>query len=299
MKATIYLALSALLWGLNFHLLRVMLNSTGFLEAAFWRYIFGVVFLVLFTTRSLPAYSLVKGNLKGILLTGIAGIFFFNVLLFRGLEYTSALNASLLISLNPLITLFLSTVIFKTSIRFPQLTGAAFSMAGVMFLLSKGNFGQLLRLQLNTGDGLVLMASFLAAFYHIWVKKYAQNMENQHFTLLTNLVCMLCFILILPFLPASSPAAFGAGFWIAAVAFGSLGTALTYSLWNKGVKIAGAQKAGLFMNLVPLSTAGIAVILGESISTFHWVSGGFIVSGLFISQLSRETFSRIYSSLRA
>ena len=124
MKATIYLTLSALLWGLNFHLLRVMLNSTGFLEAAFWRYIFGVVFLVLFTTRSLPAYSSVKGNLKGILLTGIAGIFLFNVLLFRGLEYTSSINASLLISLNPLITLFLSSVIFKTPIRFPQLTGA-------------------------------------------------------------------------------------------------------------------------------------------------------------------------------
>lgn len=203
-----------------------------------------------------------------------------------------------MVSLTPLITIFLSAVAFKTPIRLPQIIGAGFSMAGVLFLLSKGNLSQLYQLALNPGDGLILLASFLAAFYHIWVKKYGGNINNQHFTLLTNLLCLLCFILVLPFIPKTSPSALEPAFWLAAIAFGGIGTAFTYSLWNKGVKLAGAQKAGLYMNLVPLSTAGIAVFTGEDINFFHFISGSFILSGLFMSQLSKTNMSRVFRHLK-
>ena len=125
----------------------------------------------------------------------------------------------------------------------------------------------------------------LSAFYHIWVKKYAISISNQHFTFFTNLVCLVSFILITPFFITPHTFNLGCQFWVASISFGVFGTALTYILWNKGLRIIGANKAGIFMNIVPLSTAVIAVLLGKQLAAFHIVSGILIFSGLFISQI--------------
>ena len=70
------------------------------------------------------------------------------------------------------------------------------------------------------------------------------------------------------------------------------GTAITYFLWNKGLRILGASKAGLFMNIVPLSTAIITVLLGKELTQFHIISGVLIFIGLIFSQMkTRKTAS--------
>ena len=288
MKATLYLIFSAFMWGLNFHLLKIMLSSVHFIEAGFWRYFFGVIVLGIFTRKSFPKWSLFKKHITGILIVGILGLFCFNILLFWGLMYTSPINASLIISLNPIVTLFLASLFLNSSINYKQLIGAFFGITGVVYLLNKGDLLNLNHLVFSKGDIVILLAMFLSAFYHIWVKKYAINISNQHFTFFTNLVCLVSFIIITPFFIEPHPINFGLQFWIVTISFGVFGTALTYILWNKGLRIIGASKAGIFMNIVPLSTAIIAVLLGNELAEHHFISGILIFSGLMISQIKRR-----------
>lgn len=292
MKARIYLIISAFMWGLNFHLLKEMLSSVHFIEAGFWRYLFGVIALGIYSRKSFPSWSLFKKHMKGILIVGVLGLFSFNILLFWGLKYTSSINASLIISLNPMITLFLASFFLKSSIKLNQLLGALFGIFGVIYLVSKGDLLHLNQVAFSKGDILVLLAMLLSAFYHIWVKKYGSNILNQHFTFLTNLVCFASFIIITPFFIEPRAIDYEISFWIASVTFGALGTAVTYILWNKGLGIIGASKAGVFMNLVPLSTALIAIVLGKELTTVHFISGIMIFIGLLVSQAKiRKTVS--------
>lgn len=292
MKATFYLIFSAFMWGLNFHLLKIMLSSVHFIEAGFWRYFFGVIVLGIHTRKSFPKWGLFKQHITGILIVGILGLFFFNLLLFWGLMYTSSINASLIISLNPIVTLFLAALFLKSNINYKQLIGAFFGITGVVYLLSKGDLLTLNHLIFSKGDIVILFAMFLSAFYHIWVNKYAINISNQHFTFFTNLICLISFILITFFFIEPHSFNFGLQFWITSISFGVFGTAVTYILWNKGLRIIGASKAGIFMNIVPLSTAVIAVLLGKELALHHIVSGILILSGLLISQMKiRKTAS--------
>lgn len=268
-----------------------MLTSVHFLEAGFWRYLVGVIFLAFIALRDSLDFKAIKSNISGILLVGIVGLFSFNILLFWGLNFTSSINASLIISLSPMVTLFLTFMIFRTPINFFQIAGAASGFAGVIYLLSQGSLAVLLQMKINKGDALIMLATIIAAFYHIWVKKFSFGFLINHFTFLTNLTCFICFLIILPFLSPVDPVSYPIDFWIAAIAFGSLGTALTYKLWNSGVKLIGPDKAGIFMNLVPLSTAIISFYVGEEITTIHFLSGIMIIVGLIFSNLKTGSFS--------
>lgn len=78
MKAILYLFTATFFWGLNFHLAKIMLKSTVFLEAGFWRYFFGVLVLLFLTYKDFPNFRIFKTHQKGLLLVGIVGLFGFN-----------------------------------------------------------------------------------------------------------------------------------------------------------------------------------------------------------------------------
>lgn len=265
-----------------------MLSSVHFMEAGFWRYFFCVIVLGIYTRKSFPKWSLFKKHFTGILIVGILGLFCFNILMFWGLMFTSSINASLIISLSPITTLFITYFTFGTSINYKQFLGAFIGLIGVAYLLSKGDLLNLNQLMLSKGDILVLFAMVLSSFYHIWIKKYALDIPNQHFTFFTNLICLVSFILITPFFIEPHSINYGFQFWIVSILFGVFGTAITYSFWNKGVSEIGASKAGIFMNIVPLSTAIISVLLGKELTQFHIISGVLIVIGLIFSQMKRR-----------
>ena len=270
------------MWGANFHLLTILLSSSHFIEAAFWRYLFAVITLFAITIKNLPNWRLFIINSKGIILTGVFGLLGFNLLLFWGLNYTTPINASLILSLSPITTIAMSRAFFKSKITSWQLTGTLLGIYGVVFLISKGQLAGLSWNNISKGDFLMLLAMVLASCYHIGIKKFMVNISNKQFTLLTHLVC---FAGILPLLPVLSiPASLNhpLDFWMAALLFGVLGTALTFFLWNKGVEAIGPDKASIYINIVPIATASIAIVLGEQISRFHYVSGLFILTGLVV-----------------
>jgi drug/metabolite transporter (DMT)-like permease len=283
MKAYFYLTIAAFLWGFNFHLLKRMFSEVSYMEAGFWRYLFCIIFLAMILFRSPPVLKQIKKNIAGILLVGFAGLFCFNVLLFLGLRNSTALNASLIMSLSPVFTLLLSSVFLKNKISRRQISGTGLSIAGVIYLLSKGNICAITSINISGGEFLILAACIISAFYHIWVKKYSADMQGQHFTLLTNIVCLLAFSVVVPFVLNSQKSSYSDAFWITAVASGVLGTAVTYLLWNRGVMIAGAADAGMFLNLVPLSAAVISLFTGEKITTVHFLAGVIILSGVLLA----------------
>ena len=295
MKVIFYLIIATIFLGLNFHLAKVILKEVNFIEAGFWRFLFGVLSLMVLGAKKLPSLQIIRKNLKGISLTGFIGLFGFNLFFFLGLLSTSAVNAALIISLNPALTLLFSFKILKTPINKIQIIGIIIAFFGVSYLILKGNLTNFSNIQFNYGDILILIANVFFALHHVWVKKYNTTISNLNFTLLTSLCCLIGFLILLPISGMKMITTHTGDFWMAVFGIGCLGTALAYFLWQKGVQIAGADKAGIYMNIVPLSAALFAIFFKEYLYAYHLIGGVCIIVGLFISKNSTSKFFKALS----
>ncbi|OUR97654.1 hypothetical protein A9Q86_15690 [Flavobacteriales bacterium 33_180_T64] len=284
MKATLYLILATIFLELNFHLAKIILKEVGFIEAGFWRFLFGVGTLVLLGLNKIPNLQLIAKNIKGISLTGFIGLFGFNIFFFLGLMNSSAVNAALIVSLNPALTILFSHKILKTSIKKKQLLGIVIAFIGVTYVILNGKITNFNNLQFNYGDILILIANVFFALHHVWVKKYGTTISNLNFTLLTSTCCLIGFLVLLPISGMTLVTTHTYGYWMAVFGIGCLGTALAYFLWQKGVQITGADKAGIYMNIVPLSAAVLAIFFGESLHTYHLIGGLLIIIGMLITR---------------
>lgn len=288
MKATLYLVTAAIIWGLNFHFAQIMLQSSSFIEAGFWRFLLGVFTLVIISYRQLPDFQDFTADFKGLSLVGLVGIFGFNIFFFWGMLTTSPLNAALIVGLNPALTLLFSKILLNTQLQLKHIIGIVVAFVGVLCLLVKGDFAELQHFSFAIGDLLIMIASTLFALQHIWIKKYTGGISIKKFTLLTNLICLVCFIVVMPWVSVQKLDTHGSPFWISVLGIGCLGTAVAFLMWNEGVKKIGPDKAGIFINLVPLSTAISGVFLNQPLLMYHLVSGLLIISGLLVMQYQRK-----------
>lgn len=277
-------------WGLNFHLAKIILQEVNFVEAGFWRYILGVGFLLflVWQNKQWSSWSAIKQGRKGILLVGIIGLFGFNLLFFLGLQYTSALNAALIVALNPATTLLFSHWLLGTPIVNRQRIGMGLAFLGVLLLLTKGQPWLLLEMEWSIGDLFILGANIVFGLQNIWVKQYAGNFNNLFFTFLTSLLCLLGFALALPVLGMHTPPLHHGPFWLSMLGMGFLGTSMAYLFWNRGIQLIGAANAGLYMNAIPLMAALFALVFGAQLFWYHAYSGALILYGLYFVQRHRN-----------
>ena len=63
----------------------------------------------------------------------------------------------------------------------------------------------------------------------------------------------------------------------------------SFFAWNKGVSILGANKASLFLHLIPVFSSMWAIMfLGEKFSFFHLIGTIFIILGIVLSNSKRQ-----------
>ncbi|MEM6633195.1 MAG: DMT family transporter [Bacteroidota bacterium] len=283
--AGLFCLTAATTWGLNFHLIKVMLQESAALEAGLWRYIFAVVPLSFLLYKNVPKWTEIQKNWAPILVIGFAGLFLFNFLLFVGMSYTSAVNAGLIAALTPALTLVFSAWMLKTPIYPRQILGVTIALFGAVYLISKGELNSLGQLSFSIGDLIMVAAAIMFAFHNVWVKQYSGRLSNSHLTFFTNFVVMLGFLAVFWLQPIGDFTTYSTTYWLSSLGVGFLGTSLAYYLWNQGIAQIGAPKAGIFLNAVPLSAAFFALFFGETLYTYHWISAAIIIGGVLVLQV--------------
>jgi drug/metabolite transporter (DMT)-like permease len=160
-------------------------------------------------------------------------------------------------------------------------------ISGILFLLSKGSFYNLLHLHFTKGDVWILMAAFSFACYNIFARKRPATINPTGF-----LFCVFAIgtLLLLPAYIVESiyvhPIEWN--FKIAgSVLYLGLGTSvIAFLFWNRSIKELGAGRTALFGNLIPIFSSMEAVaLLGERINIIHIISFVLIVSGLLVDNL--------------
>ena len=284
------LVLAPLLWAGNAVVGRLVHDLVPPITLNFLRWVLAFAILLPLAHRVLRPDSPLWAHWRRYALLGLLGIGLYNALQYMALQTSTPINVTLVGSSMPVWMLAVGAVFFGVSVTRRQFAGAALSMAGVLLVLSRGEWSQLLALRLVPGDVFMLLATISWSF-DSWLLVRTSEPASVRADWAAFLMAQLVFGLGWSGAFAGVEWASGrthiAWGWplAAALAFIAIGPAVVaYRCWGVGVQRAGPAVAGFFSNLTPLFAALMsAAFLGEAPRLFHAAAFALIVGGIVVS----------------
>ncbi|EFL51093.1 protein of unknown function DUF6 transmembrane [Solidesulfovibrio fructosivorans JJ]] len=277
---------SAVLWGGTWVAGRVLGRYLEPFSAAFMRFLIASIFLFFLTARlegRVP--KLTRQTLPWLLLLAATGIFAYNALFFAGLRTVPAGRAAMIVASIPAVVALFSALLFKERFTVLKACGIAVSFAGVGLIVSGGDPGALLRQGLSFGDVCIFGCVLTWAAYTLAGKKAMERVAPYG---AVTWSCILGAAMLLP--PALATglvrdvAAAGPVAWGCLLFFGVLATGFGFSWYYEGVRAIGPTKAGVFINLVPVTAVFLGwLLLGEPLSSSLALGGTLVLAGVWLT----------------
>jgi drug/metabolite transporter (DMT)-like permease len=282
--AFLLLALAALFWAGNALLGRALHQEIPPVALAFGRWSVATLLLLPFTWRHLRRdRAALVGGWPILLILSVLGVSTFNTLLYHAAHTTTATNIALMQTAMPAAIVGMEFLLFSRRPSGAGLAGAGLAMAGAAAVVTRGDFRSLLRMDLVEGDLWMVVAMLAYALYSVLIPRRPDTHLLSFLAATFIMGTALLFPVYLWELRAQGSPAWSAGVIAAIVYVAIFPSILAYLFWNRGVETVGASQTGLFVCLVPVFTALLAVpLLGETLESFHLVGFGLIVGGILL-----------------
>ena len=286
-KAYIMLVCATLFWAGNF-----MIGKFAFLaeippmSLVFFRWSLVWLILIPFTFREIIKFKdVIISNLPLILFLALTSVGLFNSFTYLALVHTQVINASLFNTAIPAMIILLSFIFKIEKTNKYQICGLIISVLGILTIIVKFDLDILLSLDFNKGDLIMVGGVITWGLYSAFLKK-------KKFVLplltLVHILCTFGLLFILPqFLYEYSQGQLVkfdlnlVYILIFLALFPSIGS---YYCWAGAVSIIGANRAGIFLSLIPLFSTIMAITFYEErFQLFHLIGAVLIIMGLFLS----------------
>ncbi len=282
-RAVLALAAAAALWGLSFIFGKIALRALPATHVVLARFVIGTAILLPLSRMWFPDVVIARNDRLRFVAAAVLMVPISFLLQFEGLDRTSAARASLIIGAAPPIMAVASVLVGTDRLRAGEWLAVLGSVLGVVVMVGRpGGPGDTL------GDVMVLGSILTLTVWSLMTK----DLMDRYPPLFTTATCMaggtlamLPIALTIPGLPSIdlSPTT-----WTALLVLGAGCTALTYALWNWGLRHVGVARSGVFLNIEPVVGALLGVmILGDVLDSFTIAGGVMILGSTF--WISRHT----------
>ena len=279
------LALSMLCFASNYVVGRMVTAEMPPIGLSFWRWVVAALVFLPFTWHQLLKYApLIKNNLKLFLLLTVALVLLGNTTIYIALNHTTAINAGIVATSEPAVTILLTWLFFKETITKSQTLGALIAAVGVMVIILRGDLLALTDITFNLGD-LWMVASVLGfASYAAFLRKSPKELPP---LVLINIIQLLGVLVLLPFYVWETTYVMSMKLNLASIIsvlwLGIIVAATGFGLWNVGIQAVGANKASDFIYVRLLMVTVLAiVVLSEDLKTHHLPAFALIIIGVYM-----------------
>ena len=257
----------------------------------FYRWLCAWLILAPFTLKEIfQKRNYILKNIKLIIILGITSITIFNSIVYYSLNFTQVISGVLMISTIPVMIIFFSWIFKIEKTNLYQISGIFFSLFGVFIIITKADIEILMNLNFNKGDLWMVVAMFSWAIYSALLRK--KKFELSHIAFLQTIITTgLLFLLpayIMEIILGNKlnihvPFMLTLGY---VVLFPGLAS---FFFWIKGISIIGSNRAGIFLHLMPIFSALMAIaIFKEKFMLFHLIGVILIVTGIVLSAKGRQ-----------
>jgi len=252
----------------------------------FYRWFFAGLILLPFTYKEIiNKKKYILENLGFFIILGITSITIFNSIVYFSLYYTQVISGILMISTIPVWIIFISSILNIEKTNIFQILGVILSLTGVIFIITKADINLIKNLDFNKGDLSMVVAMFSWAIYSALLKRKKYKI-SQISLLEVVIICGLTFLIPIYFIEMSmgNLIILGKPFYLT-LAYVVIFPGLTsFFFWIKGISIIGANRAGVFLHLMPIFGAIMAMLIfDEKFMYYHFLGAIFIIAGITLS----------------
>ncbi|MEM6972754.1 MAG: DMT family transporter [Pseudomonadota bacterium] len=230
-------------------------------------------------------WHVARPKLLRIVLMATLGFTCFNALFYVASLSTTAVNIGILQGSMPVFVLIGCALAFGDRVRPVQAAGVALTLVGVVLVATGGDLAAMIESGINPGDGVMLAACVLYSFYTLALRGRPDMPGRAFFTLM----CMIAAVAAIPF--AAGEALVTGGQWptlegwAVAAYVAVFPSCLAQLFFLRGVDLIGPGRAGVYINLVPVFAAILAVVLlGQPFFTHHAVALVLVLGGIWLAQ---------------
>ena len=286
-KAYIMLTCATLFWAGNFIVGKyAFLTEIPPLSLVFYRWLLVWIILLPFTYKDIIKHKdTILNNLPLLFFLGLTSVGLFNSFTYLSLIYTQVINSSLFNTAIPAIIILLCFLFKVEKTNKFQLSGLFISVCGILAIITKLNLDILLSLNFNKGDLIMIGGALTWGIYSTLLKR-------KKFTLplltLVHIVCTFGLVSVFPqFLYElwnGQVIKFDINLFYLLIFLALFPSIGSYYCWAGAVSIIGANRAGIFLSLIPLFSTIMAIALyNEKFQFFHLIGAILILVGLYLS----------------
>jgi drug/metabolite transporter (DMT)-like permease len=252
----------------------------------FYRWFFAGLILLPFTYQELiKKKKYIINNLGFFIVLGITSITIFNSIVYYSLYYTQVISGILMISTIPVWIIFISSILKIEKTNIYQIIGVILSLTGVIFIITKADLNLIKNLDFNKGDLSMVIAMFSWAIYSALLK--SKKYEISQVSLLeVVIICGLFFLIPIYFIEMNmgNLIILGKPFYLILAYVVIFPGLASFFFWIKGISIIGANRAGIFLHLMPIMGAIMAMLIFKERFMFYHILGAiFIIAGITLS----------------
>jgi drug/metabolite transporter (DMT)-like permease len=232
-------------------------------------------------------WPVVRRNLPLLALLGAVGFSLFNAAMYSALTFTSAINVSIEQAGLPMVIFLANFLLFSMRVSWAQMLGFALSLLGIALTASHGDLTRLAQLDVNMGDALMMLALLFYGGYTVALR-YRPPIGWQSMMLVMSASALLTSLPFAAWEVATQrvvwPDLTG---WAVAAFTAIFPSILSQSFYIRGVQLIGPNRAGLFINLVPIFGTLLAILfLGEAFYSYHAIAIVLVLGGIWLAEHS-------------
>ncbi|CAH8236920.1 MULTISPECIES: DMT family transporter [Vibrio] len=275
---------TVLIWGGNSIINKLAAETIEPSAMSFYRWFVAMLILTPFCLPTvIRQWNIIKPYLSKLAFLAMLGMVLNQSLGYYAGLTTTASNMSLITSLVPLLSVFISVPLLNKRISGLSIVGGVLSLSGLTFMLGQGDMSFFIHQDITQGDALMVAAAIVYALYCVLLKRWKMPLSN--WTLIYMQGLFAVFMLIPLWL--SSDQLLPTKGSLPLIAYAAVGASLLAPwMWVKAIDIIGADSSAMFMNLLPVVAVSLAAtLLGETVQSYHFIGGLMVVSGVILSQV--------------
>ncbi len=286
--AYLLLSLTALFWGGNAVAGRLAAGEISPLLLTTVRWTLALAILLAIGWRKLVAdWAVIRPNLPLLAAYGAFGFAGFNIFLYSALNHTTAINVTIEQAGMPMLIFLANFLLFRMAVTPIQIFGFSLTLVGVLLTALHGDLTSLAELDVNRGDALMLVAVIFYAGYTVALR-YRPNLNWQSLMIVMAAAALAASLpfTVMEYVNGNTIAPGPKG-WALALYTAIFPAILSQVFFMKGVALIGPNRAGIFVNIVPLAGAVLSIlILGEAFRLYHAVALALVLGGIWLSERS-------------
>lgn len=277
---------AVLLLGANFVVVRNIHDEYPLTILSLWRWGGSAVLLLPFIWQDLRHdWPIVQRNWRFFAISGMIMPILGSLTSNLAMEHTVAVNGGIIQSMIPAIVVLLAWAIGLERANALQFAGLAVATMGVLYIITRGDWGVLRSMDVNLGDFFLLIAACSLAGYTVYYKRQA---EKPRPLVLVAVICGVGAFYHLPFVLhefwQGTPMPFTVATSLSIVFVAIFPSLLTVMFLNYGIEKLGPGPATAYHYFMPVVTAGLAFLfLGEAIAWYHLIGTAMILVGVYLT----------------